>query len=64
MYLAGTPGQAAATPQVGDVIAGKYEIVRLLGEAGMALVFEARHTRLQQRVALKILTPKLGGDLG
>lgn len=44
-----------AVPQPGDVVAGKYEITRLLGRGGMGLVFEAVHRKLDQRVALKFL---------
>ena len=54
----GTPGQTAALPQIGHILGGKYEIVRLLGEGGMAFVFEASHQRLHQRVdALVDLAP-------
>ena len=34
---------------------GSYEVVRMLGEGGMAHVCEARHTTLGKRVALKVL---------
>jgi serine/threonine-protein kinase len=47
---------------VGDVIDGKYELVRLLGEGGMGAVFEGRHRRLDRRVALKFLHPELTRD--
>jgi eukaryotic-like serine/threonine-protein kinase len=40
---------------VGDVIDGKYELVRMLGEGGMGRVFAARHTVLGAMVAIKIL---------
>jgi serine/threonine-protein kinase len=39
----------------GEVIDGKYEVVRLLGEGGMGAVFEARHLVMDRRVALKVL---------
>ena len=40
---------------IGDVIDGKYELVRLLGQGGMGKVYEARHTMIKRRVALKCL---------
>ncbi|MBL8602555.1 MAG: serine/threonine protein kinase [Myxococcales bacterium] len=43
----------------GDVIGGRYEIVRLLGEGGMGAVFEARHQVLGRAVAIKILKPEI-----
>jgi eukaryotic-like serine/threonine-protein kinase len=35
--------------------AGKYTVERILGQGGMGTVFEARHIRLEQRVAIKVL---------
>ncbi len=46
-------------PRTSDVIAGKYMIVRVLGEGGMGIVYEATHQRLRQRVAIKMLLPAM-----
>lgn len=62
MHPEGGPGQAVSLLMIGQTLGGKYEIVRLLGEGGMAFVFEASHLRLQQRVAIKLLAPELAHD--
>lgn len=41
---------------------GRYRIVRLIGQGGMASVFEAEHLNLPLRVALKIITARLEND--
>ncbi|MGO9838754.1 MAG: protein kinase domain-containing protein [Polyangiaceae bacterium] len=48
---------APSLPNPGDIIAGKYAVVRRLGEGGMAVVFEATHIRLRQRLAIKVQRP-------
>jgi tRNA A-37 threonylcarbamoyl transferase component Bud32 len=44
-------------PAPGDTIAGKYEVVRILGSGAMGVVYEAIHIRLRQRLAIKVLRP-------
>jgi len=46
-------------PEPGDVLSGKYTIVRILGEGGMGVVYEAMHNRISQRVAIKMLHPSM-----
>jgi eukaryotic-like serine/threonine-protein kinase len=46
-------------PVAGEIFAGKYLIVRLIGEGGMGMVFEAVHQRTDVRVAVKTLLPAL-----
>jgi serine/threonine-protein kinase len=41
--------------QAGEIIGGKYELIRLLGQGGMGSVFEGRHIEIGRRVALKFL---------
>src|SRR6188768_493263 len=46
-----------APVNVGDVLAGKYQVERVLGRGGMGAVVAARHLLLGERVALKFLLP-------
>ena len=41
---------------------GKYKIIRLIGEGGMAAVYEAEHEILGTRVAIKVLNPILSAN--
>jgi hypothetical protein len=43
------------TNRVGEIIAGRYELVRRLGAGGMGAVYEARHLLVGRRFALKLL---------
>ena len=42
----------------GGLVAGKYEVVRLIGRGGMGAVWEGRHVSLGTRVAIKFIDPK------
>src|SRR5580658_312022 len=48
---------------VGHVVAGKFELVRLLGRGSMGEVWVAHHRTLGEHVALKLLTPSLDGEV-
>lgn len=42
-------------PREGTVLAGQYQIERVLGEGGMAIVYEASHRFVERRYAVKIM---------
>lgn len=44
-------------PDVGQVLAGKYRVERVLGQGGMGVVVQAMHLQLEERVAVKFLLP-------
>src|SRR6266571_183098 len=50
--------QLEATVRVGDVLAGKYRVDRVLGAGGMGVVVAATHLQLDQVVALKFIRPE------
>ncbi|HWZ90497.1 MAG TPA: serine/threonine-protein kinase [Polyangiaceae bacterium] len=45
--------------EVGQVLAGKYRVERVLGQGGMGVVVAAMHLQLGQLVALKFLLPHM-----
>jgi tetratricopeptide (TPR) repeat protein/TolB-like protein/tRNA A-37 threonylcarbamoyl transferase component Bud32 len=50
------PGQASCPNfGIGELIAGRYKILRLIGEGGMGEVYEAEDLLLRERVALKTI---------
>jgi serine/threonine protein kinase len=63
------PTQRQATAPATDEIAGglvghligKYTIGRVIARGGMGVVYEARHERTRQAVALKVIRPGLAG---
>jgi serine/threonine-protein kinase len=47
------------TVDVGQVIAGKYRVERVLGTGGMGMVVEVTHLELLQRMAIKLMLPEV-----
>src|ERR1041385_5244940 len=52
-------GASGAHRMIGQVMLGQYELVDVLGQGGMSVVFKGRHKLTNQEVALKILPPEL-----
>jgi serine/threonine-protein kinase len=51
-------------PNPGDLISGKYRLIRMIGDGGMGVVYEARHEALGNAVALKFLKAELAQTPG
>lgn len=50
-----TPEQPPDVDLTGKVIAGRYNVLRRLGEGGMGVVYSAMDSRLEKQVAIKVL---------
>ena len=46
-------------PREGDVLAGRYRVEHVIGQGGLGVVICARHTELDERVAIKLLRPEV-----
>src|SRR5438093_4775795 len=51
-----------ADPIIGRRIAGKYEVLSVIGRGAMGIVYEARQMALDKIVALKVLSHHLRDD--
>lgn len=55
-------GNVPAWSAPGDVLAGKYVLLQVIGEGGMGTVFEAAHSALARTVAIKVMHPDLAAE--
>jgi serine/threonine protein kinase len=49
---------SASSPPVRGLVAGKYEVIDLIGRGGMGSVWQGRHASLGTRVAIKFVDPE------
>ncbi len=52
-----------ARRRLGTTVLDSYEVVDILGQGGMSVVYRARHVMTHQEVALKILPPELAANV-
>ena len=48
--------------QIGTVLTGRYRLIELLGQGGMATIYRANDAQLGRDVAVKLLRPEYGRD--
>jgi len=57
-------GMTAAPVRPRQVLAGKFQVEKVVGVGGMGMVVAAHHLALRQRVALKLMLPELAAKAG
>jgi eukaryotic-like serine/threonine-protein kinase len=54
--------QRLEDPLIGQTLAGKYRIEKLIKQGGMGAVYRGKHVLMDKTVAIKVLKPSLAGD--
>ena len=54
-----TTNGASELPKPGDLVGGRYRVERVIATGGMGIVLEARHLKLDERVAIKLVRPEI-----
>jgi len=57
-----SPSGPTSALAVGEILEGKYQVLRVIGEGGMGQVVEAKHLTLDRSVALKFLHRSVAED--
>jgi tetratricopeptide (TPR) repeat protein/predicted Ser/Thr protein kinase len=55
-------GASAILLNIGTVLGGRYEILKLLGEGGMGAVYKAADREVDRIVALKVIRPEMASN--
>ncbi len=58
------PSAPALPVQIGEIVADKYRVERVIGRGSMGVVVQASHVQLRHRVAIKFMLPQAGGGPG
>ena len=62
MVTMGVTANREAVVKTGDMVEGRYRVIKTLGAGGMGTVYLAEHALIKRRVAMKILHPDLATD--
>lgn len=60
--LLAPPGEQIPTFETGSIIAGRYQVLAILGKGGMGAVYKTHDRELDRVVALKVIRPELAAS--